>query len=752
MAYSYATWTGSKGAGDEITVSFPYLSEDHVRVLVDDVEVSSSLYQWTSSSVIECLAGFPSGAAGRVERVTPRNDMPSQQQGSGSFDWRGANENDTYLLYIQQEVDDSEAERQAVTDDLVAQFEDIETNAGIAQTAADTATTKAGEAATSETNAAGSATTASGAATTATTKAGEAAASASSASTSEANAASSASTATTKAGEAATSASSAAASEDAAATSATNAATSEVNAAASESIASTKALEASLSASEGAMTRFEATPQYDPEAADNTHVIFSGGGTTHRHFGGIVLAGRNTLVGAHRKADGHGIEHEGEIVAWTSPDGGATISSEVTVEPSEVGRDKRGPVMGVSPLGTVLLGINDTPSDGGGDGPTYFKVRRSTGSGESWSDPILIDTVAADYGRLYGTIKARQADTDVGFVLTLPAYIRVSSTEYEVTYYESADDGLTWTKATNPIYEFTSGVGDTYTECDIAWLNAECGIAVIRGDLAYGMGIWKTENAGAGWAFVGAVKGTVGEDAVAPAVYIIHSEGVPYVFVVYCERSGDVSKVRYARYENAVTTDGTDFELNSCITSSSDMVNASGYQKWAIYPNGNVLMVEFKEYTGDASSDVRLVRLAPLRWTSEGLLEAWTPTILGATATGAPSYTSQVGYLRRSGTGARVWGEVQLSTKTEVAGQIRMAGLPVRVRNLVGVRSALNIGFATGYDVGAGYIGITGRAIINSFGFELFRVGQVGSGSLLDSHIDADFAIIFDAWIELEDP
>lgn len=122
MAFSYVTWEASKVPGDTINVSFPYLQKQHVVVIVEDEEVSSSLYQWTSAGTIECLAGFPTGP-GRCERRTPRAGLPSEQQGSGSFNWAGANANDKTLLYMQQEVADSEAARQAVTDQLLEQYD-----------------------------------------------------------------------------------------------------------------------------------------------------------------------------------------------------------------------------------------------------------------------------------------------------------------------------------------------------------------------------------------------------------------------------------------------------------------------------------------------------------------------------------------------------------------------------------------------------------------------------------------------------
>jgi hypothetical protein len=195
MAFSFNT-VGSKAAGDTISVPFPYTSKDDVYVLVDGEEVSSTLYSWSSGSTLLCLSGFPEGTTTRVERRSSAASLPSEQQGTGTFDYNGANRNDKHLMFIAQERVDLEdtviASAAQVSTDLVNTSE----KADEAVDAAAAATAKAGEAASSASDAAGSASTASAAASTATTKASEAAGSASTASAA-------ASTATTKAAEAA---------------------------------------------------------------------------------------------------------------------------------------------------------------------------------------------------------------------------------------------------------------------------------------------------------------------------------------------------------------------------------------------------------------------------------------------------------------------------------------------------------------------------------------------------------------------
>lgn len=191
MALSYTPWTGPKVDGDTLAVDFEFLSRDHVSVVLDDdTIVPTSAYEWTSNSIITCLAGFPENAGGRVARYTPRNGLRGQQQGSGAFNWTAANENDLALLYIAQETADAEDDREALTEEVLDRFEEIEENseridqaADDAEAAAATATTKAAEAAVSKTGADTANSNAQAASATATTKASEASASASTATT-----------------------------------------------------------------------------------------------------------------------------------------------------------------------------------------------------------------------------------------------------------------------------------------------------------------------------------------------------------------------------------------------------------------------------------------------------------------------------------------------------------------------------------------------------------------------------------------
>ena len=195
MAYSYNA-VGSKSAGDTIAVTFPFIDRSHVKVLVDGVEVSAGLWSWSSDSLVSCLAGFPSGTETRVQRFTPVSSLPSEQSGSGVFDYAGANLNDLSALYISQERNDREEEVSGNLEAVYTYTQDAAASKVAAAASASAASTSATNAGTSETNAAASKAAAAASASAAAGSASAAAGSASAASTSATNAATSETNAT----------------------------------------------------------------------------------------------------------------------------------------------------------------------------------------------------------------------------------------------------------------------------------------------------------------------------------------------------------------------------------------------------------------------------------------------------------------------------------------------------------------------------------------------------------------------------
>lgn len=286
MAYSYVRYTGN-GSTTNYTFSFPYISQDHIKVRLNGVLTTAFTY--LTSSSIQFTTAPASGVVIEIRRETPK-DSPIVNFTDGSVLLeRDLDLLATYDLYLAQEnadllsdsitlnslgawdvqskrlvnVADPVNAQDAVTKNyhdstFIPQMNTLVTNA----------TTQATAAASSANAAAGSASTASTHATTASTKATEAAASATAAATSATNSASSASAASTSATAAATSATNAANSASsitgsvtAAQTAATNASNSATAAAGSASSASSSASAASTSATNAATSATTASSQ-----------------------------------------------------------------------------------------------------------------------------------------------------------------------------------------------------------------------------------------------------------------------------------------------------------------------------------------------------------------------------------------------------------------------------------------------------------------------------------------------------------
>lgn len=104
MPYSYNI-TGDTFPGGTISVPFPYLDRSHVHVEVGGTAVSSSLFEWTSNSLLTALAGFPIGQT-KVYRATPIDSLDTTLTGVSVFDYQGVNRTHLRLLYAIQEAID----------------------------------------------------------------------------------------------------------------------------------------------------------------------------------------------------------------------------------------------------------------------------------------------------------------------------------------------------------------------------------------------------------------------------------------------------------------------------------------------------------------------------------------------------------------------------------------------------------------------------------------------------------------------
>jgi hypothetical protein len=103
MALSYVTYTGD-GSNKNFSVSFPYISQADVTVLVNRVSVS---FTWLNAGMVQTTVAPASGSVVRVQRTTPKA-QPLVDFGDGST--LSESDLDTFsqqMLYIAQEASDS---------------------------------------------------------------------------------------------------------------------------------------------------------------------------------------------------------------------------------------------------------------------------------------------------------------------------------------------------------------------------------------------------------------------------------------------------------------------------------------------------------------------------------------------------------------------------------------------------------------------------------------------------------------------
>jgi hypothetical protein len=105
MAYSYAV-TVASGSSDLVTVPFPFLSQDHVHITLDNEAVADDDLTWITDGQLQ-LPSTPAAAVSiRVYRTTPREEMLTTFS-PGNLDHRDMNNSLLQLLYVMQEAFDA---------------------------------------------------------------------------------------------------------------------------------------------------------------------------------------------------------------------------------------------------------------------------------------------------------------------------------------------------------------------------------------------------------------------------------------------------------------------------------------------------------------------------------------------------------------------------------------------------------------------------------------------------------------------
>ncbi|WP_048647512.1 sialidase family protein [Nitratireductor soli] len=423
------------------------------------------------------------------------------------------------------------------------------------------------------------------------------------------------------------------------------------------------------------------TPQYTPTSSiSETRVLINGstenGGSPvyHRHFGSIIRDHTGVLHVFYRRALGHATYFEGDLCHVSIDHDGNERSAETVILAHGTDRDLHSPMAVVTPSGRIVLTFCDVQMPSAGNSVDLRSMYSDDNCG-SWSSPTTFYT--DDLSRTYG--QPRIVPSDVAgerWRILQPWYGRdAGGTNRRIGIFESTDNGEVFADLATPIYE---GADLTLSETSIACLNAKVWFAAMRkngGRLHWAV----TTNAGASWTAPTVVTWGTTLD-IAPSLDIIFSRGVPFLLLGYCDRSTDQTKWRWAKASSLMTNAEAMGKL-AAVTSAADMIEASGYQVPYIYPNGQMLFVEFEEYvyggggiSDPAGSDVRLVWANPGAWV-DGHEFSFTPTIVGASTPGSPTGVN-TGTISKDANGL-VSGNLRiaLTSKGGMVGQLKL-GLP----------------------------------------------------------------------------
>lgn len=113
MAKSYVAYNGT-GALQNLSVTFPYLDQDHVFVLVDDVEVD---FSWVNETTVQVTTTV--GTANViVKRVTPSTPLVTFTNSSG-ISAEDLNDGISQSRYVAEEIEDAYQGEVLVNDSVV---------------------------------------------------------------------------------------------------------------------------------------------------------------------------------------------------------------------------------------------------------------------------------------------------------------------------------------------------------------------------------------------------------------------------------------------------------------------------------------------------------------------------------------------------------------------------------------------------------------------------------------------------------
>lgn len=103
MAYSYATYTGT-GAQTDWSFPFPYISEDDISVLVDDVSVT---FTFITASSVRLTVAPAASAVVKIQRITSKTNAPVDFADGSNLLESDLDLLTLWALYTSQESDDN---------------------------------------------------------------------------------------------------------------------------------------------------------------------------------------------------------------------------------------------------------------------------------------------------------------------------------------------------------------------------------------------------------------------------------------------------------------------------------------------------------------------------------------------------------------------------------------------------------------------------------------------------------------------
>lgn len=126
-----------------------------------------------------------------------------------------------------------------------------------------------------------------------------------------------------------------------------------------------------------------------------------------------------------------------------------------------------------------------------------------------------------------------------------------------------------------------------------------------------------------------------------------------------------------------------------------------------------------------------------------GLSGTWSPTILGQTTVGTPTYTTQAGFYTVNGNTVTAWFQISLSSKGGMAGSIWVGNLPFVQSSADAPFTSMYISRFAGVTLGSGYTQVSGNGINNTKNVLIIQCGSSQGVMPIDASNVSDTAELY---------